>query len=208
MSSPFHEGERAVQVRAGVREQADRIARIITGEITGKTRAYLATTQLAVLATLDETGQPWASLLTGPEGFPEIIDGRTVALEPENQLDPLLVSNLRTNPEAGMPGMDLSPRRRRVRMNGEATPDSSGRRHHEPWRHREAGGGEPREVGGLCPYLRRTEGRRPGQVDYQRTPTGVVPCVFRVHLDLLSEWSINKTRFESGSRHFKKFCKT
>lgn len=127
-SSPFHEGERAVQARAGVREKADRIARMVTGKLDDKARAYLATTQLVVLATLDETGQPWASLLTGPEGFPKVIDETTVALEPENPLDPILASNLRTDPEAGMVGMDLSPRRRRIRINGEATLDPGGRR--------------------------------------------------------------------------------
>lgn len=109
--SSFHEGERAVQTRAGVREKADRIARMITGKLDGKARIYLATTQLVVLATLDETGQSWASLLTGPEGFPEIIDERTVILESENPLDPILASNLRINPEVGMLGMDLSTRR-------------------------------------------------------------------------------------------------
>lgn len=127
MSSPFHEGEREVQDRAGVCEKADRIARIITGKLTDKARVYLATTQFVVLATLDGSGQPWASLLTGPEGFPQIADDRTIALVPENPLDPILSSNLRTNPEAGMLGMDLSARRR-LRVNGEATLDPDGRR--------------------------------------------------------------------------------
>jgi predicted pyridoxine 5'-phosphate oxidase superfamily flavin-nucleotide-binding protein len=126
-SSPFHEGERAVQARAGARREADRVARIVAGEITDVVRVYLATMQLAVLATLDESGQPWASLLTGPQGFPEVIDGRTVALEPEHPLDPILASNLRAGPEAGMLGMDVSGRRRRVRVNGEARLDPEGR---------------------------------------------------------------------------------
>lgn len=139
--SPFHDGEKAMQARAGVREKADRIARMITSKLDDKARAYLASTQLVVLATLDETGQPWASLLTGPKGFPQVIDENTVVLEPENPLDPILASNLRINSEVGIVGMDLSPRRRRVRINGEATLDYGGQRLTI----------EAREVFGNCP---------------------------------------------------------
>jgi len=73
MSESFHEGERAEHARAGVREKAGRIARMITGKLDDKARACLATTQLVVLATLDETDQPWASLLTGDRTLHQLV---------------------------------------------------------------------------------------------------------------------------------------
>lgn len=158
--------ERAVQSRAGVRQKADRIARMITGEIDEKARANLATTELVALATLDEGGQPWASLLTGPEGFPRIVGGRTLAVEPENPLDPILASNLRTDPEAGMVGMDLSPRRRRIRINGEATLEPDG----------QCLTLEAREVFGNCPKYIQAREALPRTERTVRTTTVRRPC--------------------------------
>jgi len=69
MSSPFHPGEREVQRRAGLTEEASSVGRIIARDVSPAIARFLARQRLAVGASLDAGGRVWASLLTGPAGF-------------------------------------------------------------------------------------------------------------------------------------------
>jgi predicted pyridoxine 5'-phosphate oxidase superfamily flavin-nucleotide-binding protein len=113
----FHEGEQAVQARAGVQAESRRLGRGISCEIPEGAGDFLQAQRMAVLAGVDGTGRVWASLVTGDPGFITAPDSRTLRLA------------------AGLPGVDplsegvaedrslavlvLDPeRRRRLRVNG------------------------------------------------------------------------------------------
>jgi predicted pyridoxine 5'-phosphate oxidase superfamily flavin-nucleotide-binding protein len=68
-SGPFHEGERQVQQRAGVRDAAQRVGSMIEAAIPANTHEFLSSQRFAVLNTADREGGVWASLLTGERGF-------------------------------------------------------------------------------------------------------------------------------------------
>ena len=71
---PYHSGEIEVQKRAGVRDDADRVGRIVAPTLTAAAAQRLAGCRLAVAASLDEDSRVWASLLTGPPGFLRPVD--------------------------------------------------------------------------------------------------------------------------------------
>jgi predicted pyridoxine 5'-phosphate oxidase superfamily flavin-nucleotide-binding protein len=121
----FHAGEIEVQARLLARDDAERVGRIIAAEIPDTVRPLLRSQRMAVAASLDELGRPWASLLTGPDGFVEAVDDRllhlAVAPPPE---DPLAL-NLQARAELGV--LVIDPRtRRRLRFNGRGLLTSDG----------------------------------------------------------------------------------
>ncbi len=113
----FHAGEIEVQARVGAREDAERVGRIVAAEIPATVRPFLRSQRMAVAASLDERGRPWASLLTGPAGFIEAADEKLLRLAVAPPSDDALAANLRARPELGL--LVIDPRdRRRVRFNG------------------------------------------------------------------------------------------
>jgi predicted pyridoxine 5'-phosphate oxidase superfamily flavin-nucleotide-binding protein len=69
MNGPFHAGELEVQRRAGVREVADRVGRIIAPGLPREVGfRLLPGFRFAVAATVDEEGRPRATPLTGRPG--------------------------------------------------------------------------------------------------------------------------------------------
>jgi hypothetical protein len=122
--SVFHRGEIEVQARLEVLEDAERVGGIIASEIPPSARPFLRGQQMAVAASLDEQGRPWASLLTGPPGFIEAADAQLLRLAATPLPGDPLVENLRARPELGLLVIDLRTRRR-LRLNGRglASPD-------------------------------------------------------------------------------------
>jgi uncharacterized protein len=123
--SAFHAGEIEVQARLDVREDAERVGRSIASEIPPTVRPLLQVQRMAVAASLDPRGRPWASLLTGPAGFIQATDDHLlrVAVSPPPG-DPL-VANLRERPELGL--LVIDPRtRRRLRFSGRGLLSSDG----------------------------------------------------------------------------------
>jgi hypothetical protein len=117
MSESFHPGEREVQRRAGVAEEARSVGRIIGRALTPPVARFLARQRLAVASSLDGGGRVWASLLTGPAGFlaPAGPERLRIAAAPAPH-DPL-ATNLIARPELGLVVFD--PRtRQRMRVNG------------------------------------------------------------------------------------------
>jgi hypothetical protein len=127
MSGPFHSGEREVQRRAGVAEEAQAVGRIIGRTLTPVVGRFLARQRLAVAASLDAGGRAWASLLTGDAGFitPAGPERLRVAAHPIAG-DPL-GSNLApgARPDLGLVVLDPSTRQR-MRFNGTARLDQDG----------------------------------------------------------------------------------
>lgn len=114
--SGFHEGERAVQDRAGVASAADRLAGMLSSAgLSGGAAGFLAAQTFAVLVARDAAGDLWASPMLGRRGFLEGHDQVLVVGTTLEQGDPL--QSLPTGQSAGLIAIDLQ-RRRRFRVNG------------------------------------------------------------------------------------------
>lgn len=121
----FHAGEIEVQARLLAREDAERVGRIIASEIPPAVRPLLLNQRMAVAASLDERDRPWASLLTGPAGFIQAVEGHLLRMAAAPLPDDPLATNVRTHPELGL--LVIDPRtRRRLRFNGRGLLSSDG----------------------------------------------------------------------------------
>lgn len=113
----FHSGETEVQRRRDVQDDAERVGRIIASKIPRGLAPALTTQRLAIAASLDAYGRPWASLLTGPAGFITAVDEDLLRLAVPADLDATLATNLGAHPDLGL--LVFDPRtRRRLRFNG------------------------------------------------------------------------------------------
>src|SRR5262245_3494010 len=113
----FHAGERAMQSRAGVANEAGRLGRGITSAIPDGARPFLESQRIAVLAGVDRSGCVWASVVTGPPGLIVAPSPRTLRLAPGlPDADPLSEGLTRGRP-LGVLVIDPE-RRRRLRVNG------------------------------------------------------------------------------------------
>jgi uncharacterized protein len=115
--SPYHDGELDVQRRAGVREMAADVGGIVNRAISPAAARFLFGQRMAVAATLDPAGQPWASLLTGPEGFLHVVDENLLQVRVAPPPGNPLAANLTARPELGLVVLDPATRRR-LRLNG------------------------------------------------------------------------------------------
>jgi uncharacterized protein len=114
----FHDGERAMQLRAGVRERlAEAGPRVIRRFMPEQHRAFFTQLPFLVAGSIDAAGQPWASVLAGPAGFvqspsPEelLVQARPLAHDP-------LGTVLTEGAAIGLLGIEPHTRRRN-RMNG------------------------------------------------------------------------------------------
>jgi uncharacterized protein len=116
----FHDGELAVQQRAGVRQEAERLAAMLEPvKLGGGIVAFLAERTFAVITARDAGGRLWTSPLSGPPGFLEAADASTLAIHvrlPEG--DPL--HGLPAGQKAGLVIVEFAARRR-IRINGTLT---------------------------------------------------------------------------------------
>lgn len=114
----FHEGERAIQMRAGVRERMSEVgARVIRSYMPDQHREFFTLLPFLVAGSVDNSGQPWASVLAGPAGFisspdPQRLDVRGLPLAHDS-----LAQTLKVGASIGLLGLQPHTRRRN-RMNG------------------------------------------------------------------------------------------
>lgn len=117
-SLAFHEGERAVQARAGVAQRMAQLGpRVIRDFMPEQHREFFGQLPFVITGTVDADGQPWASVLAEPPGFmraphPGQLDVRARPLAG----DPL-GSTLADGAAIGLLGLEPHTRRRN-RMNG------------------------------------------------------------------------------------------
>ncbi|MBC8070291.1 MAG: pyridoxamine 5'-phosphate oxidase family protein [Deltaproteobacteria bacterium] len=117
-SSPYHAGERAIHDRLGIGERVERFGRnVIRAALPDQHRELFEELPFVVVGSLDEHGQPWASIVAGPPGFVRSPDARTLVVGAA--LDPLapLTTRVRIGAPIGLLGIEL-PTRRRNRANG------------------------------------------------------------------------------------------
>ena len=117
----FHEGERAVQRRAGVADVAVRVGRgALQPGIDPEYAAFLAQRLHLVAGATAPDGNVWASFLIGPPGFARALDSRHLHLVARPAPGDPLAAALDAGPVAiGLLALDQATRSR-VRVNGTA----------------------------------------------------------------------------------------
>ena len=119
--SPFHAGELAIQARLGGQERADRLGRRMIREyLTEQHQQFFSQLAYVIVGTVDELGNPWASILTGQPGFISIIGDRLLQITAKPLLNDPLANNLTEGIDIGLLGIELQTRRRN-RMNGQVS---------------------------------------------------------------------------------------
>jgi uncharacterized protein len=118
MASSYHAGERRVQERAGVIQQADRRSNAISNEIPPIAAQFLAEQVMVFVGHRGSGGAVWASVLSGPAGFTNVEDPRTVRVDARPAAGDALGIDLQSGPlPVGM--LAIEPQtRRRMRING------------------------------------------------------------------------------------------
>jgi predicted pyridoxine 5'-phosphate oxidase superfamily flavin-nucleotide-binding protein len=105
---------------------ASRVGKSMHSTIPLVAQDFLRQQPLAVFSTVDTRGGVWASLLTGPPGFMQAVDDRTVRITATPVPGDPLRHNLQDNAPVGMVVIEF-PTRQRLRLNGTAAvrPDGS-----------------------------------------------------------------------------------
>ena len=123
IQNPYHEGELLAQRRVGVVDEAVRSGRAISDSIVRGALSFVNQQPMAILASVDEGLDVWASVLFGQPGFMSAIDERTVELDSTRTFgdpeDPLWV-NIESRQKVGVLVIELVTRRR-LRINGRIT---------------------------------------------------------------------------------------
>ncbi|WP_250036374.1 pyridoxamine 5'-phosphate oxidase family protein [Paractinoplanes maris] len=115
----FHEGELAVQERAGVREDARRLVRMLDpAALTAGIAGFLAQRTFAVMTGRDGDGTLWTTPITGEPGFLRAVGPTTLHAGQPDAGSPL--RDLPPDQPVGLITVDFA-RRRRIRLNGTLT---------------------------------------------------------------------------------------
>ncbi|BFM38335.1 pyridoxamine 5'-phosphate oxidase family protein [Synechocystis sp. LKSZ1] len=117
-SSPFHQGELAIQARLGLQEQMDKQGRrVIRDYLPDQFRQFFAQLPYVIIGTVDATGNPWASILVGNPGFISTPSDNTLKVMAQPLCGDPFATNLTEGLDIGLLGIELSTRRRN-RVNG------------------------------------------------------------------------------------------
>jgi predicted pyridoxine 5'-phosphate oxidase superfamily flavin-nucleotide-binding protein len=118
MVSTFHEGEVALQERAGSRAKLAEIGpRVIRDYMPDQHREFFAQLPFVLVGTVDTQGQPWASVLAGEPGFVTSPDPRRLVVRARPLPHDPLAGNLAEGAAIGLLGIEPHTRRRN-RLNG------------------------------------------------------------------------------------------
>jgi predicted pyridoxine 5'-phosphate oxidase superfamily flavin-nucleotide-binding protein len=124
--SVFHDGELAVQRRAGVEATAAKVGRNVTSEIPPGFSAFLAEQPFLVIGGQDADHRVWASLIVEGPGFARALDDHHVRVDGlPDAGDPLTPVLLRSGARVGL--LAIQPHTRsRIRLNGAVEPAAGG----------------------------------------------------------------------------------
>ncbi len=119
--SPFHEGELAIQARLGAQERMDKQGRRVIREyLLDQHQQFFAQLPYAIVGTVDETGNPWVSILVGEPGFMFSPNPQTLQISAKPLFGDPLANTLNNGIDIGFLGIELHTRRRN-RLNGTVT---------------------------------------------------------------------------------------
>jgi uncharacterized protein len=115
---PFHAGEVALQWATGERAVAVRNGRWIGDAVVDNAVEFIGRQQLAIVATVNDGGRPWCSLLLGDRGTFRVLDPFTVVVDASAGIvGDGLVDRIGRDPRIGLLFLDVTTRRR-YRVNG------------------------------------------------------------------------------------------
>ena len=117
----WHEGELAVQRRAGVTSH-DRLRTGVRDALPPHFRDFLAVQRFVVASTCDAGGRLWCSMVAGWPGFATAPTPQRVSLDRRAFGDDEVLRHLAADPRIGLLAFDPSTRRR-IRVNGLALVD-------------------------------------------------------------------------------------
>ena len=119
MTTPaWHEGERALQARAGIAERMAEIGpRVLRDHMPEQHRSFFAQLPFLIAGSLDGEGRPWASVLAAPPGFAHSPDPRHLRVDGLPLANDPLAAALAVGAPLGLLGIEPHTRRRN-RMNG------------------------------------------------------------------------------------------
>ena len=116
--SPFHRGERRIQERLCGVERMDTLGRRMIREfLPEQHRTFYAQLSYFLVGTVDDKGNPWASILVGEPGFVSTPSDRTLHIAAQPLWGDPLATNLAVGVNIGGLGIELHTRRRN-RVNG------------------------------------------------------------------------------------------
>ena len=111
-TNPFHAGERAAQVRAGVGDVAKWAGSFIRDYLPEQHRAFHTSQPFLVVSGADMVGLTWVTIVEGEDGFATSPDPRRIELDTlVDDTDPLAAA-FREGTEIGVLGIELATRRR------------------------------------------------------------------------------------------------
>lgn len=120
MITRFHPGEQAVQRRVGTQAAADRVGRMVEATIPPAAREFLSQQTLVIVGANGLASTVWASLLTGPAGFLQTMDGHTLQIHATPLPADPLAESLRADAPVGLLAIEFETRKR-MRINGRVT---------------------------------------------------------------------------------------
>lgn len=116
--SPFHEGEKRLQARAGVAERMESFGRrVIRDHMPQQHQDFYRQLPFILLGAVDADGRPWASLMEDNPGFAHATDDKHLALDARLAADDPVAATLVEGAAIGLLGIELQSRRRN-RLNG------------------------------------------------------------------------------------------
>ena len=117
-SSPWHEGELALQRVAGVEQQMAEVGRkVMRPFLTPQLQHFFPQLPFVAAAAVDHDGWPWVTLLEGAPGFVHAPDESRLDLTLTPSADDPVTPLLPSGANLGLLGIEL-PTRRRNRVNG------------------------------------------------------------------------------------------
>jgi len=119
MKSKFHSGEIGVQTRAGVRDIAQKVSRVISTTLPPNVEYFLEMHEMVIMGSLNSNNRVQASVLTGNPGFIRALDERTISIDAAPIHGDPLTENLKKRYEIGMLAIELATRHR-LKVKGKA----------------------------------------------------------------------------------------
>ncbi|BBH47671.1 pyridoxamine 5'-phosphate oxidase family protein [Pseudomonas sp. KU43P] len=117
-NSPWHAGEKRLQEQVGVAQRMEAFGqKVIRDHMPDQHRQFYHQLPFIITGAVDAGGQPWATLLEGPEGFVSSPDPRHLLIETPGANDDPATPGLAAGEAIGLLGIELHTRRRN-RMNG------------------------------------------------------------------------------------------